>query len=153
MKKTRKKKKPDASKESPLLCEKCSALCCRYFALPLDNPTTAKDYDNIRWYIMHENVVVYIEKKQWYIGVLTRCKNLQADNRCGIYHTRPQICREYSTDNCDWQGGEYTFDKFFTSAAEIEEYAKEHLPKRKRTSVKKKRTRSGGRAVTLPVVG
>ena len=46
------------------LCNKCSGLCCRYFALPIDNPTTAKDYDDIRWYLCHENVVIFIEKKQ-----------------------------------------------------------------------------------------
>src|SRR5688500_19525139 len=75
------------------LCDKCSALCCRYFALPIDNPETAREYDNIRWYLLHENVVAFIEKKQWYVGVMTRCKHLLDDNRCGIYETRPRICR------------------------------------------------------------
>ena len=28
------------------LCEKCVALCCRYVALPIDNPTDVTDYDN-----------------------------------------------------------------------------------------------------------
>jgi Fe-S-cluster containining protein len=136
------------------LCDKCSALCCRYFALPLDNPTTARDYDNIRWYLIHDQVVVYIEKKQWYLAVLTKCKNLQPDNRCGIYETRPRICREYTTDNCDWHGGEYNFEKLFTSAEELVEYAKEKLKKKKRrTAVKRKRTDDGKVRVALPVVG
>ena len=43
------------------LCESCAALCCRYFALPIDNPKTARQYDDIRWYLCHENVVVFIE--------------------------------------------------------------------------------------------
>jgi len=34
-------------------------LCCRYFALQIDNPKTADDYDNIRWYLVHENVVAF----------------------------------------------------------------------------------------------
>jgi len=136
------------------LCDKCAALCCRYFALPLENPKTARDYDNIRWYLMHDQVVVYIEAKQWYIAVLTKCKNLQTDNRCGIYHTRPQICRGYSTDNCDYHGGEYDFEKLFTSAEELETYAKEKLKKRKRkTIVKRKRAKDGKLKVGLPVVG
>ncbi len=136
------------------LCDSCSALCCRYFALPLDNPTTARDYDNIRWYLIHENVVVYIEKRQWYIGILNKCKNLQADNRCGIYETRPQICREYTTENCDYHGGEYDFEKLFTSAEELEAYAKEKLKRKKRkTAVKRKKDARGRTRVTLPVVG
>jgi Fe-S-cluster containining protein len=138
--------------ESDNLCEKCSGLCCRYFALPLDNPTTPRDYDNIRWYLMHENVIVYIEKRQWYIGILNRCKNLQDDNRCGIYLTRPKICREYTTDNCDWHGGEYDFEKFFTSADQLMEYAKTKLKKSKRTKVKKTRTATGKRKLELPLV-
>jgi uncharacterized protein len=135
------------------LCDRCVALCCRYFALPLDNPTSPRDYDNIRWYLMHENVVVYIEKKQWYIAILTRCKNLQADNRCGVYETRPKICREYKTDNCDYHGGEYDFEKLFTSPEQIEAYAREKLKRRKRkTAVKRKPAAGGLTRLELPVV-
>ena len=76
------------------LCDKCAALCCRYFALPIDAPTSAREYDDIRWYLVHENVFVFIEKRKWYLGIYSRCKHLQADNRCGIYLTRPQICRD-----------------------------------------------------------
>ena len=109
------------------LCDSCSGLCCRYFALPIDNPTTVRDYDNIRWYLLHENVVVFIEKKQWFIGVLTRCKHLEPDNRCGIYETRPRICREFSTENCDYHGGDYGFEKLFTSGEQLRRYAEEKL--------------------------
>jgi hypothetical protein len=71
---------------------------------------------------------------------MSRCKHLQADNRCGIYETRPKICREYSTDNCDYHGGEYDFEKLFTSAEQLEEYARQKLAaarKRKRASGKR----------------
>lgn len=136
------------------LCDKCSALCCRYFALPLDNPTTARDYDNIRWYLMHDHVVVYIEKKQWYLAVLTKCKNLRDDNLCGIYENRPRICREYTTDNCDYHGGEYDFEQFFHSAEELETYAKAQLAKKPRkTEVTRKRDKRGAMKLELPVVG
>ena len=134
------------------LCDKCVALCCRYFALAIDNPTTPGDYDNIRWYLMHENVVVYIEEKQWYLGIMNKCKNLQKDHRCGIYHTRPKICRSYSTDNCDYHVGDYNFEKLFTSAEQLEEYAKTKLKKRRRTKVKKKTDRNGKKKVSLPVM-
>lgn len=136
------------------LCDKCAALCCRYFALQIDRPKNPRDYDNIRWYLMHESVVIYIEKGAWYLAVLTKCKNLQPDNRCGIYETRPTICRGYSTDNCDYHGGEYDFSKLFTSAEEFEAFAKEQLKNRKRkTVVKKKKTPSGKKKLELPVVG
>jgi uncharacterized protein len=123
---------------SSCLCDQCAALCCRYFALPIDNPTSRKDIDDIRWYLIHEHVVVFIEKKQWHVGIMTKCKHLQPDNRCGIYDTRPRICRKYTTDNCDWHGGEYDFDKLFLSADQLMAYADEYLEKLKRKQRKAK---------------
>jgi len=131
------------------LCDQCSALCCRYFSLEIDKPTTAGEFDNVRWYLLHENVVVYIQKKKWYLSILTKCKHLQPDNRCGIYETRPRICRKYSTDNCDYHGGEYDFEILFTSGDQLREYAEKKLGrsiiaasnKKKRRSFSKKKNR------------
>jgi Fe-S-cluster containining protein len=148
------------------LCDSCAGLCCRYFALPLDNPETAKDYDHIRWYLCHENVVVFIEKKEWYIAILNRCKHLQADNRCGIYEIRPRVCRSYSTDNCDFHGGEYDFDVLFTSAEQLRTYAEEKLnakrkgkrritlvPKPPRLRLRRRKSAGGRPMLSLPVLG
>jgi Fe-S-cluster containining protein len=128
------------------LCDSCAALCCRYISLPIDNPTTRKDYDDIRWYLIHQNIIVYIEKKQWYVGVLNKCKHLQEDNRCGIYETRPNICRKYTTDNCDYHGGEYDFEQLFTSAEHLMSYAEEALAKAR---AKKRTRRSAGKPRAL----
>ena len=46
------------------LCDQCSALCCRYFALEIDEPETRSQFDDVGWYLVHENVVVFVEKKQ-----------------------------------------------------------------------------------------
>ncbi len=43
------------------------------------------------------------EDGTWYILVHTKCKHLRDDNLCGIYETRPQICRDYTTDNCEYE--------------------------------------------------
>lgn len=123
------------------LCDSCAALCCRYFALPIDNPESKRDFDNIRWYLVHENVVVFVEKKQWYIGIMNRCKHLQSDNRCGIYQTRPTICRSYSTDNCDYHGGDYDYEHLFTSADALWNYALQTL-KEARAAKRRKKTKS-----------
>jgi Fe-S-cluster containining protein len=119
------------------LCEQCSALCCRYFALPVDNPTCRHDYDNIRWYLLHENVTIFVEEGQWYIGIANRCKMLEPDNRCGIYDTRPKVCRGYSTDNCEYHGGDYEFEALFTSAEQLETYAKEKLTEQREKNRKR----------------
>ena len=105
-----------------LLCEHCMAACCRYIALPLDKPTTAKDYNDIRWYLMHHGICVFVEEGDWYVQFQTRCKNLAADNRCGIYASRPEICCEYEPGECDYAGGTYGYDNLFTHPQQIDEY-------------------------------
>ena len=136
------------------LCDKCAALCCRYIALPIDNPTDVRDYDNVRWYLLHENVVVFIEDEQWYIGFFTRCKHLQPDNRCGIYDIRPRICRSYTTKNCDYHGGDYGYDELFTSADQLREYAEKKLKRPlplQPSRFTKKKSKNGKRKLSLPV--
>jgi Fe-S-cluster containining protein len=123
---------------SSCLCDQCAGLCCRYFVLEIDRPETRRQFDDVRWYLVHENTFVFIEKKKWYLGVYARCKHLQQDNRCGIYEKRPRICREYSTENCDYHGGEYDWEVLFTSAEQLERYAKEWLEKER---AKKRRSR------------
>ena len=129
-------------KSEACLCDSCAGLCCRYFALPIDNPDCVQDFDNIRWYLYHENVTIFVEESQWYIGIANRCKQLQPDNRCGIYLTRPKVCRGYSTDNCDYHGGDYKFELLFTSGQQLEEYAKKKLAELKEEARKKKLRKS-----------
>ena len=121
------------------LCDVCSALCCRYFVLEIDKPETKRAFDDIRWYLVHENVFVFIEKRKWYLGIYSRCKHLGQDNRCGIYETRPKICRDYSTDNCDYHGGEYDWDTLFSSAEQLDRYAKEWLAEQKEKEQRRKK--------------
>jgi len=133
---------------SSCLCDQCSALCCRYFVLEIDKPEDAEGYDNIRWYLVHEKTFVFIEKKKWYLGVYAKCKHLQLDNRCGIYETRPKICRKYTTDNCDYHGGEYNWEILFSSAEQFQTYALEKLAEmreEKREKAKRKRLREAAK--------
>ena len=109
-------------KPGDVLCNHCPAKCCRYFSLSIDRPETAADFDYLRWYLLHEHATVFTEDDNWYLLVHTVCKHLQSDNRCGIYETRPQICREYTTDQCEYDD-HYTFDRYFETAEQVQEYA------------------------------
>lgn len=105
-----------------VLCEYCTAKCCKYFALPLDTPADWDDFDSMRWFLMHQDVTIFVDGKQWYIMMLRPCQHLQADNRCGIYDTRPKICRDYHTDDCEYEDA-YTYDQVFENDSQILEYA------------------------------
>lgn len=113
-------------RKGEVLCDHCTAKCCRYFALPLETPTTWKDFDFIRWFLLHGETSVFIEDESWYLIVHTVCKHLQKDHRCGIYHTRPQICRAYSTDNCEYED-DWVYETYFETAEQIYEYAEAML--------------------------
>ncbi len=125
------------------LCDFCTARCCRYFALPIDKPTTWEDFDHIRWYMIHGSTSIFVEDDTWYLMVMADCQHLLEDHRCGIYHDRPQICRSYSTDNCEYDD-DSCYDKLFEAADQIWEYAHAVLPPREKPRYA---------ATALPVVG
>jgi Fe-S-cluster containining protein len=108
-------------KPGEVLCEYCTAKCCRYFALPIDTPKVKRDFEFIRWYLLHEYASTFVEDDTWYLLVHTPCKHLQTDGRCGIYETRPIICREYTTDECEYEDT-FAYDQYFETPEQIEEY-------------------------------
>lgn len=111
------------------LCDYCTAKCCKYFALQMDKPKTRKDFDVIRWFVLHDRAAVFVDNGAWYVLVHTTCKHLMSDNRCGIYQTRPQICRDYTTDACEYDDT-YVYDQYFETAEQIEEYVEALFPKK-----------------------
>ena len=112
------------------LCDHCTAKCCKYFALPIDTPESWQDFEFIRWYLVHDRASVFVEEGVWYLMVHTQCHYLQDDNRCGIYETRPDICREYSTSDCEYEDN-WTYEHYFETAQQVYEYAEAVLPSRR----------------------
>jgi Fe-S-cluster containining protein len=107
--------------EGHSLCEYCTAKCCRYFAMPIETPTEFTDYEYIRWFLLHDRATVFKEDGDWYLLVHTTCEHLLPDNRCGIYETRPQICRDYTTKECEYDD-DWTYDFYLETAEQVAEY-------------------------------
>jgi Fe-S-cluster containining protein len=107
--------------QDKVLCEFCTAKCCRYFALPLETPTTREEFEYIRWFLLHDQATVFTEDGEWYVCVHTVCKHLQDDNRCGIYETRPPVCREYTTKECEYED-DWIYDRYFETPEQVVEY-------------------------------
>ncbi len=82
------------------LCGSCCA-CCKYVNVPLETPKTEEDFDHILWYILHENVTVWIDTtNKWWVEFNTPCNALKK-GRCDRYQRRPLLCREYSQKTCE----------------------------------------------------
>jgi Fe-S-cluster containining protein len=106
-------------------CKKCTALCCRYFALPIDTPKDKGDYDDIKWFLCHKGITVFVEEGDWYINIKNKCRYLtDKEHRCRIYKKRPRICRQYRHSNCDYVEGKYDYELHFTRPKQMEEYIK-----------------------------
>ncbi len=113
-----------------VLCEYCTAKCCRYFALPIETPEKYEDFEYIRWYLLHGQASVFKEDDDWYLLVHTRCRHLGEDDLCDGYETRPQICRDYTTKNCEYED-DWVYDRYFETPEQVAEYAEAVLPIRK----------------------
>ncbi|MBI2825816.1 MAG: YkgJ family cysteine cluster protein [Planctomycetia bacterium] len=133
-------------KPGECLCDHCSAKCCKYFALPIDTPKTREEFDYLRWYLLHDQATAFVEDGSWYLLVHTVCKHLRPDNRCGIYNERPQVCREYSTTNCEYED-DWVYERYFETPEQVDEYVEAVLPPKRRHTFR------GRRPPLLPIIG
>jgi Fe-S-cluster containining protein len=86
-------------------CAECG-LCCTYLAIEIDGPTSVKRATELLWYLYHEGVSIYVNDDSWMVQFESRCRFLTEDRRCGIYATRPHICREFSEKECEINTGD-----------------------------------------------
>ena len=120
------------------LCNYCGAKCCKYFALPIEVPDDWSDFEFMRWYLLHERATVFVEDDSWYLLVHNRCTRLGEDNRCTEYETRPDICRDYTADVCEYED-EWVYDHYFESPEQVEEYAEAVLGPKKGRDIRSRR--------------
>ncbi len=107
-------------------CSFCKgAKCCTYFTEQLDTPRSMHDFDHLLWQISHRDVRIYKDDDGWYLLVEAPCLHLQADGRCGIYETRPTVCREHSNDYCEYDApAEEGFELYFDSYEALLKYCR-----------------------------
>lgn len=122
-------------KPEEVLCKYCTAKCCRYFALPIETPTSVEDFEYIRWYLLHDRATVFTEDESWYLLVHTKCRHLGDDNWCTAYETRPQICRDYKTKDCEYED-DWVYDHYFEAAEQVQEYTEAIVSARKGRAVR-----------------
>lgn len=122
-----------ALKPGEVLCDHCTAKCCRYFALPIESPKTKKDFEYLRWYLIHGRISIFVDGDTWYLMVHNVCDHLQSDHLCGIYQDRPQICRDYTVEECEYDGDGH-YDMLFECGEQMAEFTEAFLPLQPRSS-------------------
>lgn len=123
-------------------CRNCDAYCCKHVAVYIDKPQNYRDYDHIRWYLLHENVWISIDfQGEWMLEFRTPCKRITKDFKCADYDNRPLICKNYPQKNelCEKQSTELSYAYLFTNLEEFETYlkAKKNIKPKKKADLKK----------------
>lgn len=105
----------------PVMDDKCgrcvTSICCNSINQRVETPRSIRDFDHLLWQVSHENVNVFRDADGWFLNIITRCQHLLADGACGIYDSRPFICRDYKNDFCEFdepisEGAEMFFDSY-----------------------------------------
>ena len=103
-------------------CTSCTQ-CCQYVAIEIDTPATRKEFDNIRWYLYHPGIEVYVDHEDtWNVLFHSRCENLEHDGKCAVYETRPIICRDFPATSCEPNTGEPAEKVLLRTAADLDEW-------------------------------
>ncbi|HRU06470.1 MAG TPA: YkgJ family cysteine cluster protein [Candidatus Brocadiia bacterium] len=111
----------------------CEAKCCRYVTVHIESPAKNKvNRDEARWFLLHKGLSLLREKKQWYLQIDTACKALTADHRCGVYDTRPSVCRDYAHEGCDYHGEPNEKTLLIRTPEEWEAYLRRRAKKREK---------------------
>ncbi len=109
-------------------CEECDGHCCKYITVQIDTPEDDIDFEELKWFLCHENISVYIDHdNDWCIEVKTPCKFQDTKtNLCTIYETRPKVCQEHQTDECEGnEEHDPHYQRIFHTMEDIDGYKKE----------------------------
>lgn len=111
---------------------KCSfcipSKCCTYITQEIEVPRTIRQFDTLLWQLAHDNIQLYKEEGDWYLLINSVCSNLLPDGGCGIYDTRPMVCREHTNDHCEYDSSaEESFDLFFPTYEALDIYCRKRF--------------------------
>ena len=110
-------------------CSRCTrTICCTYLTQAIATPRSQADFDTLLWQLAHHNIQAYKDEGSWFLLIYNRCRFLQDDGRCGIYASRPQLCRDYSNDYCEFDGpAEEGFELFFDGYESLLAYCRKRF--------------------------
>lgn len=104
-------------------CKQCGGECCKKLAFQISKPKTVRDFEDMKWFLYHEGVIIYIDNEgSWLVQVPTRCTKLDKNDRCTIYDKRPPVCRFSKVEECEMNTNE--MDVVFNTIEDLEKYMK-----------------------------
>ena len=114
-------------------CDKCGGRCCKYVAVQLDKPKSKSAQEHIKWYLLHKNVNVFVDHyKNWFVEFRTPCLAQKLNNKCKIYESRPDICKDHckGEGECEYYATPYLM--YFSTVDQYNEYLEKKSVKSKK---------------------
>jgi len=110
-------------------CQLCThSICCTYTSEALGTLRSKDDFEHVLWQVSHQNIEVYRDDEGWFLLFRGTCEHLQNNGNCGIYETRPKICRTYKNDYCEYdEPAENHFINHFKNYQELLSYCKKRF--------------------------
>lgn len=110
-------------------CSFCGpSKCCQYITQKISAPRSRQDFDHLLWQVSHEKIEIFKDSDGWHLLFDTTCTHLQLDGGCGIYENRPSVCRNYSVNNCEFDGtANESWELFFSDHSSLLGYCKKRF--------------------------
>lgn len=110
-------------------CSRCTgSTCCTYTTEALGSMRSMSDFDQLLWQISHQHVEAYKDDDGWFLLIRGTCEHLQNDGGCAIYAQRPQVCRDYSNDWCEFDApAESGFELHFKTYSSLLTYCRKRF--------------------------
>lgn len=110
-------------------CAKCKkSICCVSINQKIPAPKSREDFDHLLWQVSHENINIFKDADGWFLKIDTRCSHLLDGGVCGIYDTRPWVCREYDNDFCEFDESiEEASELYFSTYKKFEKYCRKRF--------------------------
>jgi Fe-S-cluster containining protein len=126
----------------------CKARCCRYFTVQIPAPKLKSDFDELSWFLAHNDVRVYVESRRWHVEVQNRCKHLSKSNLCAAYEKRPDVCSGYDIEACEYPERP-AYDLYFSSQTEFDAW----WAKKREREGRRRRARAAKSRRSRPAAG
>lgn len=112
-------------------CSKCTkSICCNSINQKIPAPKTKEDFDHLLWQVSHENINIFKDSDGWFLNILANCSHLGPGGVCGIYDTRPWVCRDYDNDFCELDESiEDASELFFSTHKKFDKYCRKRFKK------------------------
>jgi hypothetical protein len=109
----------------------CGGRCCRYITVAFPAPRSVDDWDEVRWWLAHQDTLVTQDDDGWMLHVRTPCTNLRPDNACGVYPNHMLACQNHDATDCEYTG-DVPFDVVLSCEADLADYLERRRLKRGR---------------------